>query len=56
MLLPLNHALNSIDKKCYQVEPYADVADIYGENSLVGMGGWTWYPGSAGWIYRVILE
>ncbi len=56
MLLPVNHALNSVDVKRYQVEPYAVAADIYGEPPLVGMGGWTWYTGSAGWMYRVILE
>jgi cyclic beta-1,2-glucan synthetase len=56
MLLPTNHALNSIDAERYQVEPYAVAADIYGEHPLVGMGGWTWYTGSAGWMYRVILE
>ena len=56
MLLPINHALNSIDIERYQVEPYAVAADIYGEHPLVGMGGWTWYTGSAGWMYRVILE
>ncbi|PAU95565.1 glycosyltransferase 36 [Aliifodinibius salipaludis] len=56
MLLPVNHALNNIDVECYQVEPYAVAADIYGEHPLVGMGGWTWYTGSAGWMYRVILE
>lgn len=56
MLLPVNHSLNNIDVKRYQVEPYAVAADIYGEYPLVGMGGWTWYTGSAGWMYRVILE
>ncbi|WP_440998798.1 GH36-type glycosyl hydrolase domain-containing protein [Fodinibius sp. SL11] len=56
MLLPINHALNSVDANRYMVEPYAVAADIYGEHPLVGMGGWTWYTGSAGWMYRVILE
>jgi cellobiose phosphorylase len=56
MLLPVNHSLNSIEVERYQVEPYAVAADIYGEHPLVGMGGWTWYTGSAGWMYRVILE
>jgi cellobiose phosphorylase len=56
MLLPINHSINSIDARKYVVEPYAVAADIYGEQPLVGMGGWTWYTGSAGWMYRVILE
>lgn len=56
ILLPENHARNKIESKCYLVEPYAVAADIYGENPLIGVGGWTWYTGSAGWMYRVILE
>ncbi|TBW51545.1 cellobiose phosphorylase [Marinobacter halodurans] len=40
----------------YQVEPYVLAADIYGEPPHVGRGGWTWYTGSAGWLYRFILE
>ncbi|MEL7834747.1 GH36-type glycosyl hydrolase domain-containing protein [Fodinibius sp. N2] len=56
MLLPINHARKKIDVERYQVEPYTVAADIYGEPPLIGMGGWTWYTGSAGWMYRVILE
>ncbi|MDZ7660138.1 GH36-type glycosyl hydrolase domain-containing protein [Fodinibius sp.] len=56
MLLPVNHAINNKDVERYHVEPYAVAADIYGEDPLVGMGGWTWYTGSAGWMYRVVLE
>jgi cyclic beta-1,2-glucan synthetase len=40
----------------YQVEPYVVAADIYGEAPHVGRGGWTWYTGSAGWMYRVAVE
>jgi len=40
----------------YQVEPYVVAADIYGVPPHVGRGGWTWYTGSAGWMYRVALE
>src|SRR6185295_2301922 len=40
----------------YRVEPYVVVADIYGTPPHVGRGGWTWYTGSAGWMYRVALE
>lgn len=56
MLTPLNHAKNNLAADRYQVEPYAVAADIYGESPLTGMGGWTWYTGSAGWMYRVIME
>jgi len=56
MLLPVNHSKNKSRSDRYIVEPYAVAADIYGENPLTGMGGWTWYTGSAGWMYRVILE
>ncbi|MGM0545196.1 MAG: GH36-type glycosyl hydrolase domain-containing protein [Bacteroidota bacterium] len=56
MLLPTNHAINNASALRYQVEPYAVAADIYGEVPLVGTGGWTWYTGSAGWMYRVVLE
>jgi cyclic beta-1,2-glucan synthetase len=40
----------------YCVEPYVVVADIYGHPPHVGRGGWTWYTGSASWLYRVGLE
>ena len=40
----------------YRVEPYVVAADIASEPPLVGRGGWTWYTGSAGWLYRVALE
>jgi cyclic beta-1,2-glucan synthetase len=38
------------------VEPFVVAADVYGEDPLTGKGGWTWYTGSAGWMYRVALE
>ena len=40
----------------YRVEPYAVAADIYSAASHVGRGGWTWYTGAAGWMYRVTIE
>ena len=40
----------------YRVEPYVVAADVYGAPPHVGRGGWTWYTGSAGWMYRVALE
>jgi len=56
MVNPINHA--STFDKClqYKVEPYVVAADVYGEPPLTGMGGWTWYTGSGGWMYRVMLE
>jgi cellobiose phosphorylase len=40
----------------YKVEPYAVAADVYALAPQTGRGGWTWYTGSAGWMYRLILE
>ena len=56
MVNPINHT--SSFEKClqYKVEPYVVAADVYGEPPLTGMGGWTWYTGSGGWMYRVMLE
>jgi len=56
MINPVNHSYNRQRADVYRVEPYVVAADIYGEPPLAGMGGWTWYTGSAGWMYRVILE
>jgi cellobiose phosphorylase len=38
------------------VEPYVITADIYSQSSHIGMGGWTWYTGSSGWMYRLGIE
>jgi cellobiose phosphorylase len=40
----------------YNVEPYVVVADVYAVSPHIGRGGWTWHTGSAGWMYRLILE
>lgn len=56
MLNPVNHASSREDADLYRVEPYVVAADVYGEGSLKGRGGWTWYTGSAGWLYRVAVE
>ena len=40
----------------YKVEPYVMAADVYACKPHVGRGGWTWYTGSAGWMYRLIIE
>jgi cyclic beta-1,2-glucan synthetase len=56
MLSPVSHSSTPEDVATYQVEPYVIAADIYGADPHVGRGGWTWYTGSAGWMYRVALE
>jgi cellobiose phosphorylase len=53
---PANHALSRDAAERYKVEPYVVAADVYASSSHVGRGGWTWYTGSAGWMYRLILE
>src|SRR5205807_4983550 len=56
LLNPVNHAATPEQVARYKVEPYVVAADIYGEPPHTGRGGWTWYTGSAGWLYRVGLE
>jgi cyclic beta-1,2-glucan synthetase len=56
MLSPASHARDRAATLRYQVEPYVVAADVYGAPPHVGRGGWTWYTGSAGWMFRVVLE
>jgi cyclic beta-1,2-glucan synthetase len=56
MLNPIHHSDSPAGIHRYKVEPYVVCADVYSEPPHVGRGGWTWYTGSAGWMYRVILE
>jgi cyclic beta-1,2-glucan synthetase len=56
LLNPINHALTHDAALRYRVEPYVVAADIYSEPPQVGRGGWTWYTGSAAWMYRAGLE
>jgi cyclic beta-1,2-glucan synthetase len=56
LLNPINHAKTRSGVHRYKVEPYVIAADVYAEPPHVGRGGWTWYTGSAGWMYRVGLE
>jgi len=56
LLNPISHASTRADVQRYKVEPYAVAADIYSVAPHVGRGGWTWYTGSAGWLYRAGLE
>jgi len=56
MLNPVNHALDQQAAERYRVEPYVVAADVYSVGPLAGRGGWTWYTGSAGWLYRAAVE
>jgi cyclic beta-1,2-glucan synthetase len=56
MLNPISHSSDKSDADVYRVEPYVVAGDVYSEGPLRGRGGWTWYTGSAGWLYRVALE
>ena len=56
MLNPVNHGSKPEAIERYKVEPYVMSSDIYGAPPHTGRGGWTWYTGAAGWMYRLILE
>ena len=56
MLTPINHAVSRAGVHRYKVEPYVMAADVYSEPPHVGRGGWTWYTGSAGWMYQAGVE
>jgi len=56
LLNPIRHATNAAEVDRYRVEPYVISADIYAIVPHTGRGGWTWYTGSAGWMYRLIVE
>ncbi len=56
LINPINHSRTRTSIQRYKVEPYVVAADVYSEPPLVGRGGWTWYTGSAGWMYRAGIE
>jgi cyclic beta-1,2-glucan synthetase len=56
LLNPINHARTPEEVDRYKVEPYVVAADIYSVPPHVGRGGWTWYTGSAAWMYRAGIE
>ncbi|MCH8531880.1 MAG: glycosyl transferase [Saccharospirillum sp.] len=56
MLNPVNHGSTPEAMEHYKVEPYVMCADIYGVAPHTGRGGWTWYTGAAGWMYRLTVE
>jgi cellobiose phosphorylase len=56
MINPVSHARSPEGIAIYKVEPYVASADVYALSPHAGRGGWTWYTGSAGWMYRLIVE
>ena len=56
LINPINHSNTETAIQKYKVEPYVVAADVYANPQHVGRGGWTWYTGSAGWMYRLITE
>ncbi|MET3901396.1 cyclic beta-1,2-glucan synthetase [Devosia sp. UYZn731] len=56
LLNPINHARTREEAERYKVEPFVVAADVYSVPPHAGRGGWTWYTGSAGWMYRAGIE
>ena len=56
LLNPINHTRSPAGVERYKAEPYVTAGDVYAHPAHVGRGGWTWYTGSAGWMYRAGLE
>jgi cyclic beta-1,2-glucan synthetase len=56
LLNPINHTRTTADVARYQTEPYVLCGDVYAHPAHRGRGGWSWYTGSAGWLYRAGLE
>ncbi len=56
LINPVSHARSAAAVAVYKTEPYALAADVYGLPPHTGRGGWTWYTGAAGWLYRLMVE
>jgi len=56
LLNPVSHGATAAQIATYKVEPYVVAADVYAVAPHTGRGGWTWYTGSAGWMYRLLVE
>jgi cyclic beta-1,2-glucan synthetase len=56
LINPIRHAASRAGVRQYKVEPYVVAGDVYSGETHAGRGGWTWYTGSAGWLYRVGIE
>ncbi|MPM25063.1 Cyclic beta-(1,2)-glucan synthase NdvB [bioreactor metagenome] len=56
MINPINHTNTELEARNYKVEPYVMAADVYIKEPHGGRGGWSWYTGASGWMYKVGLE
>jgi cellobiose phosphorylase len=56
LLAPTHHGASATDIATYKVEPYVMAGDVYDSPQHAGRGGWTWYTGSAGWMYQLLVE
>ena len=56
MINPINHSKTLLQCELYKTEPYVMTADVYGKEPHVGRGGWSWYTGTSGWMYRTGIE
>ena len=56
MINPINHSKSHLECERYKVEPYVMTADVYGAEGHEGRGGWSWYTGTSGWMFRVGIE
>ena len=56
MINPINHTKTLPECERYKTEPYVMTADVYGKEPHVGRGGWSWYTGTSGWMYRTGIE
>jgi cellobiose phosphorylase len=56
MVMPIHHGRTKEEVAKYKAEPYVVAADVYAIAEHAGRGGWTWYTGSAGWMYQLIIE
>jgi len=56
MINPLSHTQSEKEREVYKLEPYVMAADVYAKDPNTGRGGWSWYTGSASWVYKAGLE
>ncbi|HVY75662.1 MAG TPA: glucoamylase family protein [Puia sp.] len=56
LINPIRHGSTPEEIKQYKIEPYVIAADVYALKNQMGRGGWTWYTGSAGWMYQLLIE
>lgn len=56
MINPINHTRSLLECAIYKTEPYAIAADVYAVSPHAGRGGWSWYTGASGWLYKAGIE